>query len=587
MKKHFSWKLTFCLTFLFCSIVPQMYASRLNTGSISGKLFHDLNYNGVFDAEEPPLDFEVTITGPDTLSTYPDPTGHYSFSNLPAGAYAISINIPQSWTIMNVNYTGKIYLTLGTNQQSVNNDFAVFNLVRPTDGAEQMNIHGYNLNQSYITSPDSRLYHSSYMTVSANGFEPDTLYVRKNQIVPMYLSSIDGSTHVFLFNDASLQQYAIGVGPNETRAMYWKAYNITPGQIYPFHCDVPGHTARGERGVFIALSSEYPDITLGNPSTGDTLTIGSPYTVNWISSGHGYISVQISVNNGQTWMPLNTQTLDANTGSFTFTVPDMISDQCKIRIIDMDYQHVYAVSEGIFAIAPQSMAPVISTVPQQLHFANVILTNTTPDLNLEIQNLGYNDLIVSNWSISNHADWFSVSFPQQGMGIGHLETATLSINCTPQTTGTYNSVLLIYSNASASPTLSISLSGFCEYIPPQPPQNVQLSLDDPDMVISWDAVSYDIYGNSISPTYYFVYGSNVADPSPENLVFLGYSTNTSFRHQGVNLPGANIVPPSEMFYQVVAVLWYPREAELNRLTDLRGKTTLQKLHQIFGTIAQP
>lgn len=587
MKMFFSRKQIICLALFFCCIIPLVSASRINMGSIAGKLFHDLNYNGVFDTGEPPLDFEVTITGPDTLSMFPDPNGEYNFQNLPEGSYSVSINIPQSWTIMNVDYTGKINLTLGVDQQSLDNDFAVFNLVRPTDGAEQMNIHGYNLNQGYIASPQSRLYHSCFITASAAGFNPDTLYVRKNQIVPMYISSIDGMTHVFMFNDASLSQYAIGVGPNETRALYWKAYNVTPGQSYPFHCDVPGHTARGERGVFVILSSEYPEIVLSNPINGETIEIGSQYTVNWTSSGHGDISVQLSVNNGQTWMPLNNQTLDANSGSFSFVVPDNISDQCKLRVIDADYQHIYAVSEGLFSIAPHSLLPEISTNPQQLHFPNVILTNTTPSVALTIKNMGYNDLVVSNWSITSHADWFNVTFPQIGVGLGHLETATLEINCTPQTTGTFSSELLIYSNASAFPILSIPLSGFCEYIPPLAPQNIQLTLDDPDMLITWNAVTQDIYGNPVSPTYYFVYGSNVIDPSSENLVFLGYSRNTSFRHQGVNLPGANTVPPSEMFYRVVAVLWFPREAELTRLDDMKGKASMQELVQTFGFTTQP
>ncbi|MDZ4122015.1 MAG: SdrD B-like domain-containing protein, partial [Candidatus Cloacimonadaceae bacterium] len=207
--------------------------------TIAGKLFHDLNYNGVFDDGEPPLDFEVTLDGPVTQSVFPDPNGMYEFTDLPSGSYQVGVVIPSSWTIMNVDYTGKKYLNLANQQQSINNDFAIFNLVRPTDGPEQLFINGFNTGtannvrpgapgapqQSAPVSPTSRLYNSTYITASRSGFEPDTLYIRKNQIVPMYMTSIDDYTHVMLFSDAGLSAVAIGVSPGETRGIYWKAYN--------------------------------------------------------------------------------------------------------------------------------------------------------------------------------------------------------------------------------------------------------------------------------------------------------------------------------------------------------------------------
>jgi len=62
------------------------------------------------------------------------------------------------------------------------------------------------------------------------------------------LSSVDNITHVLLFDDPVLAGVAIGVGPNETRAI---TFNAPKAGEYGFHCDVPGHTARGESGKMI------------------------------------------------------------------------------------------------------------------------------------------------------------------------------------------------------------------------------------------------------------------------------------------------------------------------------------------------
>jgi len=84
------------------------------------------------------------------------------------------------------------------------------------------------------------------LTGSASGFNPNSFSVKAGQLVTLSLTSVDGMTHVFLFDNPSLAAVAIGVGPNETRAI---TFNAPETGEYAFHCDVPGHSARGEKGV--------------------------------------------------------------------------------------------------------------------------------------------------------------------------------------------------------------------------------------------------------------------------------------------------------------------------------------------------
>jgi len=67
--------------------------------------------------------------------------------------------------------------------------------------------------------------------------------------VVLSITSGDEWTHVFKFEDESLKDAVVGVAPNETRVITFYAPD-EPGE-YEFHCDLPGHTARGETGKMI------------------------------------------------------------------------------------------------------------------------------------------------------------------------------------------------------------------------------------------------------------------------------------------------------------------------------------------------
>ena len=86
------------------------------------------------------------------------------------------------------------------------------------------------------------------LEASAEGFNPPQFEVRAGQLVTLSLTSVDNITHVLLFDDPILSAVAIGIGPGETRAI---TFNAPTAGEYSFHCDVPGHAARGEVGKMI------------------------------------------------------------------------------------------------------------------------------------------------------------------------------------------------------------------------------------------------------------------------------------------------------------------------------------------------
>jgi hypothetical protein len=105
-----------------------------NASSLSGFVYHDANNNGAFDLGERPIPgASVALAGKDgknnsvSQAVVTDPDGRYQFTNLPAGAYAITETQPAGYTD-----GGE---TLGTSGGSKSNDkFSSINLAASVNG---------------------------------------------------------------------------------------------------------------------------------------------------------------------------------------------------------------------------------------------------------------------------------------------------------------------------------------------------------------------------------------------------------------------------------------------------------------------
>lgn len=86
------------------------------------------------------------------------------------------------------------------------------------------------------------------ITVSAQGFTPNTFTVKAGAPIALSVTSGDEQTHIFKFEDPSLSAVAVGIGPHETRLI---PFNAPAKGEYTFYCDVPGHKTRGETGTMI------------------------------------------------------------------------------------------------------------------------------------------------------------------------------------------------------------------------------------------------------------------------------------------------------------------------------------------------
>ena len=112
--------------------------------------------------------------------------------------------------------------------------------------------------------------------------------------------------------------------------------------------------------VYNATMQKGTKLLLQIPNGGEELITGQAHTITWQSLGNGTIDnvkIEVSDDNGSTWgqvCPVN----QGNTGSYEWTVPNVTSDHCLVRVSDADLPEmdVYDKSDATFRIYPCAVA---------------------------------------------------------------------------------------------------------------------------------------------------------------------------------------------------------------------------------------
>ena len=101
--------------------------------SICGIKYNDLNGDGQKQANEPILpNWEITLTGPLTMTTTTGADGSYCFNNLPAGSYTIQETQQSGWVQVSPAAPGTYSLNITEDQHVVGKDFGNRQLLNPS-----------------------------------------------------------------------------------------------------------------------------------------------------------------------------------------------------------------------------------------------------------------------------------------------------------------------------------------------------------------------------------------------------------------------------------------------------------------------
>ncbi|MBD3410557.1 MAG: DUF1565 domain-containing protein, partial [Ignavibacteriales bacterium] len=115
-----------------------------------------------------------------------------------------------------------------------------------------------------------------------------------------------------------------------------------------------GNTALGEYDVQTDFSSH--EIIMTTPNGGETWRYGTTMDIVWDDAGVTDVKLEYSTNNGTDWTTITTAGSGV-TERYTWTVPNVESDQCLIRASDNDDGTVIDVSDATFSIG----TPTITT----------------------------------------------------------------------------------------------------------------------------------------------------------------------------------------------------------------------------------
>ncbi|MGK5090977.1 Calx-beta domain-containing protein [Deltaproteobacteria bacterium TL4] len=157
-----------------------------------------------------------------------------------------------------------------------------------------------------------------------------------------------------------------GSVPN-TGSYNWSVPNIEADsvQIYITALDEAGNKTTVNSGKFRITDQTGPSITISTPSGGETWSNGDTQSIVWTATDSNSVSsitILYSLDGGSTWFTENQQ--DTNDGSYSWKVPNIASNQFKIKLVALDSKgnSSYAISET-FSIEVSNNVPDVPHSP--------------------------------------------------------------------------------------------------------------------------------------------------------------------------------------------------------------------------------
>ncbi|HOZ01354.1 MAG TPA: PKD domain-containing protein, partial [Candidatus Syntrophosphaera sp.] len=237
--------------------------------------------------------------------------------------------------------------------------------------------------------------------------------------------------------------------------------------------------------------------------------------------------------------------------SYTYLVPGIYS--VSLTVMDQNYQTSTMVRSNYITVVERVYAIELLT-PQSYDFGVVYLEEQSVWQPVTLANTGNVALTVISATFYSQPSQFELQWYIREQIIPPGESKTCWVRFVPQLVGAVVDTLSVANDSANHPLIKIRLSGIGGYVPPKPPQNVQIAMDGYDAVLTWDAVTQNLHNQPITPDYYLVFYNGSADPENGLYYYHGASNTLSYTHYLVGLHA------DYMFYRVVAYKYYGRGA---------------------------
>jgi len=155
-----------------------------------------------------------------------------------------------------------------------------------------------------------------------------------------------------------------------------------------------------------------PTITVTSPNGGEKWEEGSIHNITWTTTGSvGNVKIEYSSNNGGSWTSVIGST--ANDGSYSWTVPNITSTSCRVRIGEASDGSPTDASNAVFSIIIP-LPPEISLNRTQFYYGAIAGGAVTGAQALRIDNTGGGAL---QWTALANNSWIITS-PASGTDSG-------------------------------------------------------------------------------------------------------------------------------------------------------------------------
>jgi hypothetical protein len=169
-----------------------------------------------------------------------------------------------------------------------------------------------------------------------------------------YFIPIDGEVYT---NDTLLSDGRAAVSFSNNGTQSYTFYNVDTSQTFYFRVYAYNGDATLRNYKIDGYGNSF---NLLQPSGGESISAASTYKIVWSSLSITNVKLEYSTDGGTNWVTIIAST-PASTGYYSWTVPSVVSSNCKVRISDASASSTNAVSASVFTITQTSNYVTLSS----------------------------------------------------------------------------------------------------------------------------------------------------------------------------------------------------------------------------------
>lgn len=151
--------------------------------------------------------------------------------------------------------------------------------------------------------------------------------------------------------------------PASTGSYSWTIPNSVSASCKVKITDVSNSSVSDQSDNTFTISvAPVPSITVSSPNGGENWQVGSSHSITWTQTNVSNVKIDYSANNGTSWVQVVAST-PASLGSYSWTVPNTVSTNCRVRITDVINSSVNDQSNNIFTISAAPSQSITVTSP--------------------------------------------------------------------------------------------------------------------------------------------------------------------------------------------------------------------------------